>query len=330
METTGKQVLTFNQVKEILLIKDTRTLLSYIEKGLIPRIAVDESVMIIDQELLAREMNVENFDEPFISHAESAKLLDVPEKSLNAKFCKKKGLTYYRLRNGLKQELLFRKSDIEKFLAPTIEGVPLNVQRLQLLTTQLEQVSFFHKVGERLLYMSEERLTIYQMYLSGEDFECIAKKADLTKERVRQILYKLIRRTSCSLEKIEAWGKAFHDAEYLGWDPKGFVAYVKRLESENFALRKQVEQCTCKNQEDEVQELSEEEHKRAEMLGKNIQDLDLSVRAYNCLRAARIETFGDLIQYTPRDLTRFRFFGRKSLIEIEELVASFGFSLAKD
>lgn len=56
------------------------------------------------------------------------------------------------------------------------------------------------------------------------------------------------------------------------------------------------------------------------LLKTPLTDLDLSVRAFNCLRAAEIKTLGDLVQYDIADLLKFRNFGKKSLAELEELV----------
>ena len=62
-------------------------------------------------------------------------------------------------------------------------------------------------------------------------------------------------------------------------------------------------------------------------------DLDLSVRAFNCLKAAEVKTLGDLVSYNIADLLKFRNFGKKSLSELEELVAdknlSFGMDVSK-
>jgi DNA-directed RNA polymerase subunit alpha len=61
--------------------------------------------------------------------------------------------------------------------------------------------------------------------------------------------------------------------------------------------------------------------------------MDLSVRALNCLKAADIETLGDLVAYNKNDLLKFRNFGKKSLTELEELVENkglqFGMNTAK-
>ncbi len=59
-------------------------------------------------------------------------------------------------------------------------------------------------------------------------------------------------------------------------------------------------------------------------------DLDLSVRAFNCLKAAEVKTLGDLVSYNIADLLKFRNFGKKSLSELEELVAEKGLSFGME
>ena len=49
--------------------------------------------------------------------------------------------------------------------------------------------------------------------------------------------------------------------------------------------------------------------------------MDLSVRALNCLKAAEVDTLGDLVSFNKNDLMKFRNFGKKSLTELDELVA---------
>ncbi|MEM1328185.1 MAG: DNA-directed RNA polymerase subunit alpha [Bacteroidota bacterium] len=69
------------------------------------------------------------------------------------------------------------------------------------------------------------------------------------------------------------------------------------------------------------------------LLKTSLEDLDLSVRAYNCLKAAKINSLGELVQYDTHELLKFRNFGKKSLVEIEELLVekdlSFGMDLSK-
>ncbi len=63
-----------------------------------------------------------------------------------------------------------------------------------------------------------------------------------------------------------------------------------------------------------------------QLLKSKLVDMDLSVRALNCLKAADVETLGDLVSYNKNDLLKFRNFGKKSLTELEELVISKGLS----
>ena len=70
-----------------------------------------------------------------------------------------------------------------------------------------------------------------------------------------------------------------------------------------------------------------------QLLKTKLVDMDLSVRALNCLKAAEVDTLGDLVSYNKNDLMKFRNFSKKSLTELEELVIlkglSFGMDLSK-
>ena len=70
-----------------------------------------------------------------------------------------------------------------------------------------------------------------------------------------------------------------------------------------------------------------------QLLKTKLIDMDLSVRALNCLKAAEVDSLGDLVSFNKNDLMKFRNFGRKSLTELEELVIlkglSFGMDLSK-
>jgi len=70
-----------------------------------------------------------------------------------------------------------------------------------------------------------------------------------------------------------------------------------------------------------------------QLLKTRLIDMDLSVRALNCLKAAEVDTLGDLVSFNKSDLMKFRNFGKKSLTELEELVIvkglSFGMDLSK-
>lgn len=80
-------------------------------------------------------------------------------------------------------------------------------------------------------------------------------------------------------------------------------------------------------------EFDEEVLHMRQLLKQKLSDLNLSVRALNCLKAAEVDTLGDLVQYNKTDLLKFRNFGRKSLTELDELLErlhlSFGTDISK-
>jgi len=81
------------------------------------------------------------------------------------------------------------------------------------------------------------------------------------------------------------------------------------------------------------EEFDEEVLHMRQLLKTKLVDLDLSVRALNCLKAAEVETLGDLVQFNKNDLLKFRNFGKKSLTELENLLdnlsLNFGMEISK-
>jgi DNA-directed RNA polymerase subunit alpha len=82
---------------------------------------------------------------------------------------------------------------------------------------------------------------------------------------------------------------------------------------------------------EELPEAAEEPGERAlsqmnEILNRSVEELELSVRSYNCLKNANIQTIGDLVQKTEAEMLRTKNFGRKSLNEIKDILSSLGLS----
>jgi len=78
------------------------------------------------------------------------------------------------------------------------------------------------------------------------------------------------------------------------------------------------------------EEFDEEILHMRQLLKTKLVDLDLSVRALNCLKAAEVETLGDLVKFNKNDLLKFRNFGKKSLTELDELLESMSLSFGMD
>lgn len=94
------------------------------------------------------------------------------------------------------------------------------------------------------------------------------------------------------------------------------------------------ENITFDNKEEKKEDLVDEQTLQLRKVLKTpLEDLDLSVRAFNCLKAAKINSLSELVQYEQEDLMKFRNFGQKSLAEIEQVLhergLSFGMDLAK-
>lgn len=81
---------------------------------------------------------------------------------------------------------------------------------------------------------------------------------------------------------------------------------------------------------EETESYDEEALQMRQMLKTKLIDMDLSVRALNCLKAAEVDTLADLVTYTKADLMKFRNFGKKSLTELDELVEGKGLQFGMD
>jgi len=79
-----------------------------------------------------------------------------------------------------------------------------------------------------------------------------------------------------------------------------------------------------------VEEFDEEVLHMRQLLKTKLTEMDLSVRALNCLKSAEVETLGELVVFNKNDLLKFRNFGKKSLSELEELLANLGLSFGLD
>ena len=91
------------------------------------------------------------------------------------------------------------------------------------------------------------------------------------------------------------------------------------------------EKITLENNDAEGnQEFDEEVLHMRQLLKTKLVDMNLSVRALNCLKAADVETLGDLVQYNKTDLLKFRNFGKKSLTELDDLLESLNLSFGTD
>ena len=112
--------------------------------------------------------------------------------------------------------------------------------------------------------------------------------------------------------------------------PKDALKDAAKILIQHFMLFSD-DKITIENGEGGDDEAFDEEilHMR-QLLKTKLADMDLSVRALNCLKAAEVETLGDLVQYNKTDLLKFRNFGKKSLTELDDLLESLNLTFGTD
>jgi DNA-directed RNA polymerase subunit alpha len=105
--------------------------------------------------------------------------------------------------------------------------------------------------------------------------------------------------------------------------PQDAIGYAAKLLKDHMSIFINFEELP--EQSEEVAERGLD--KMNEVLNRSVEELELSVRSYNCLKNANIQTIGELVQKTEAEMLRTKNFGRKSLNEIKEILGNMGLAL---
>src|SRR5678815_4774809 len=105
--------------------------------------------------------------------------------------------------------------------------------------------------------------------------------------------------------------------------PQDSIGYAAKLLKDHMAIFINFEELPESAEEPSERTMD----KMGEQLNRSVEELELSVRSYNCLKNANIQTIGELVQKTEAEMLRTKNFGRKSLNEIKEILAGMGLSL---
>jgi DNA-directed RNA polymerase subunit alpha len=108
--------------------------------------------------------------------------------------------------------------------------------------------------------------------------------------------------------------------------PEDAVAQAAKLLKDHMAIFINFEEAP----EEDLDFPSTEDERLLDQLGRSVEELELSVRSYNCLKNADIRTIGDLVTKTEAEMLKTKNFGRKSLNEIKDILAEMGLSLGMD
>ena len=112
--------------------------------------------------------------------------------------------------------------------------------------------------------------------------------------------------------------------------PKDALKEAARILIQHFMLFSDEKIALDASENDANEEFDEEVLHMRQLLKTKLVDMQLSVRALNCLKSAEVESLGDLVKYNKTDLLKFRNFGKKSLSELEELLSSNGLNFGMD
>jgi DNA-directed RNA polymerase subunit alpha len=112
--------------------------------------------------------------------------------------------------------------------------------------------------------------------------------------------------------------------------PKEALKEAARILIQHFMLFSDEKIALDATENEGNEEFDEEVLHMRQLLKTKLVDMQLSVRALNCLKSAEVESLGDLVKYNKTDLLKFRNFGKKSLSELEELLSSHGLNFGMD
>jgi len=141
-----------------------------------------------------------------------------------------------------------------------------------------------------------------------------------------------IRNVKYSIENYRVEQKTDYEKLVLAIDSDGSVHPKEALKEaakiliHHFMLFSDERITLDDDEKSETEEFDETSLHMRQLLKTKLVDMDLSVRALNCLKAADVDTLGDLVSYNKNDLLKFRNFGKKSLTELEDLIESKGLS----
>jgi hypothetical protein len=334
-----KTIISIDRAAEILLASDVRTIKSYVEKGLIPRIKIDKGGLSIDAIKLAEKLGVEDFTEPFINAEEARKVIGV-EKKLSKDFCERKGIPFSCLfEDGTKGvRLLFRRSLLEAWAKKQKLNIEEGVGWIEdLARFQFHDIIYpIFEVFSR--YLFNERLqAIMRAYLvDGQSVEGVATRFDLSRVRTRQLIEKAKTRIMSIAFRTGQWAETLKGSELEMFLPNQIIELWKDEQQKVATLNQQNSDLSILNKElssklppDVVKEIINRlKFKTVDpVLQTPVEELDISVRQFNCLKVAQIKTLGDLLKYSADDLAKFRNFGRKSIGFLEEILREKGYSL---
>jgi len=298
--------ITSPELAKILCLKP-RNIAYHVGVGNLPQPIKRGEEIIFDKGAVAQKLGLDNLDEPFLDLDGAAKFLGVNAKTVRQLVRDNKYLPLPYFKMNYHHEgspFRFRASELTEYLKQR--------QAAGLIFSGNHE--YFHSSNFKLKYLSEifeavldnaalptrEAEIVKSLVIDNESLQRVSERYYITRERVRQIFVKAMIRLRYQLVEIKNLKTVWREQ----------LVELENLTKENQLLRQAVA----------AEELKEEGASRPLPIG----EVGLSVRAYSCLRAAKIKDLNELKQWTEWDLLKVRNLGRKTLQEIVEAMVSHG------
>jgi DNA-directed RNA polymerase subunit alpha len=168
-----------------------------------------------------------------------------------------------------------------------------------------------------------------------------AEEQNINNEEVTLIpidaIYTPIKKVNFDVENVRVGQRTDYEKLIMEVTTDGSVNAKEALTIAGKVLKEHIEKFITEKIDEpfiqEEEEVDAEKQRIAKLLKTNIEDLNLSVRSYNCLKSANIDTIGELVKRDEEDLLKFRNFGKKSLAELVEVIEDkdlhFGMDISK-
>ena len=190
----------------------------------------------------------------------------------------------------------------------------VNAKMQMLMHDALNVSSFsYDKIGGSLCTLLEltsqggmREKKIMQAFFNGDRISNIAEELELSRERVRQIVVKAIRKFNYAIKELAD------------------------LKQENNSLKEEIKNVKMQLIMQEGEEEEQSEDVPPSVFSIRLVNCNLPVRVLNVTQAADIDTIGDLVQYSKFEMVKFRNFGKKSLMQLDEFIHEMGLEWGMD
>ena len=284
-------------------------------------ISRDEAAMLLD----VTPQTISNWVEKgILQYHQVDHLLKIDKATIEKYFDTLSDLAFIEKRVfAARRDLQLAEKELEKNLDDTRsaihllgKGVPANLLN-EILSSVIEAC------GNDVL--KERERTILTMLLEGKDVVDVAEDYGLTRSRIMQIASHAVRK----LATVKTFSELRKECKQLVFENKNFPTVVQSFKNRIKELERLNDiEAVPVSEYDYL--LGDKGGTFTALMNTKVIDLNITVRSLNCLKAADIETLGDLIKYNKTDLLKFRNFGKKSMTELDDLLDSMNLHFGMD